>query len=316
MGSSSHRKSGSSARSTGRRRVVIGAEETVRVRYKKDRPEVEAERRRQPRAHEREASVAGKRIAHVKRDERERRQRAIARRRLIFGAAVVLVLAAIVWGVVALARAPIFSVTSVDVTGTSHLSKAAVLRRAKIPVGTTLLRLPTSQIRTALRADPWVSDVRIVRHFPHTLELQITERAPFAIVDAGGTSLWLVDANGYWIARRSADTSAALPSIRDVEGLVPKAGEQSASAELRNSLAVIAGLGPELRALVRTVSAPTIDRTTLILPRGVQVLVGSAEDIATKDTIVRTILAQHKNVVFVNVRVVNRPTWRGLDTSN
>lgn len=314
MGSSSHRKSGSSARSTNRRRVVIGAEETVRVRYKKDKPEVEAERRRPSRVHDHETSAAGKRVANVKRDERERRQREIGRRRLLVGAVAAIVLVGLVWGCVALARAPIFSVTSVDVTGTSHLTKAAILQRARIPVDTTLLRLPTGSIRANLLADPWVADLKIVRHFPHTLELRITERSPVAIVDAGGTSLWLVDGDGHWIAKRTAETSGTLPSIRDIDGLVPKAGEQSGSAELRNALAVINGISPELRRMVRTVSAPSVDRTTLILPHGVQVLVGSAEEIGKKDVVVRTILAQHKNVVFVNVRVVNRPTYRGLDT--
>ena len=35
-----------------------------------------------------------------------------------------------------------------------------------------------------------------------------------------------------------------------------------------------------------------------------QVFVGSAEDIAKKDTVARAILAENKNVVYVNVRVV------------
>ena len=56
MGSSSGRKSGSSGRSSSRKRVVIGAEETTRVRYKKDRPEVESERKRTPRQSQRAAS--------------------------------------------------------------------------------------------------------------------------------------------------------------------------------------------------------------------------------------------------------------------
>jgi cell division protein FtsQ len=85
---------------------------------------------------------------------------------------------------------------------------------------------------------------------------------------------------------------------------------------LLNALAVLTGLSPELRAKVRTVSAPTVDKTALILPRGVQVFFGSAEDVTKKDIVARSILADNKNVVYVNVRVVNRPTWRGLDTAN
>ena len=91
---------------------------------------------------------------------------------------------------------------------------------------------------------------------------------------------------------------------------------RTTSPELLNALAVLGGLSAELRSKVRTVSAPTVDRTALILPGGVQVFFGSAEEVAKKDSIARAILAENKNVVYVNVRVVDRPTWRGVDSVN
>ncbi len=44
--------------------------------------------------------------------------------------------------------------------------------------------------------------------------------------------------------------------------------------------------------------------------------VGSADQIAKKDQLVRQILAKEKKLVYINVRVVDRPTWRGLDAAN
>jgi cell division protein FtsQ len=320
MGSNSHRKSGSSARSTGRRRVVIGAEETVRVRYKKNRPEVESERRGSGKVRERGSARAntgaGARVANAKRDERERRQRGVSRRRFLVTAAVVAVVGCAVWGLVALWRSPIFVVESVSVEGVSHLSRADVLRVAAVPQGVTLLRLPSADITARLLGEPWIGEASVSRHFPHELRITVTERVPVAIVDAGGTSLWLIDGSGYWLGKRTAEASAAVPTIRDVDGLTPAAGVRSGSKELLNALAVLQGLSPELLSRVRTVSAPTIDRTALILPRGVQVFIGSAADIVKKDVVARRLLAGNKNVVYVNVRVVNRPTWRGLDSGN
>ncbi len=320
MASNSHRKSDSSGRSTSRKRVVIGAEETVRVRYKKDRPEVESERRRSPKQLARAAagskSGAGARVASVKRDEREKRQRTLSRKRLLVGSAMAVAVVGITWGLIALSNAPIFVIQSINVKGVRHLSPAEVLRVAAVPQGTTLLRLPSGDISKRLLAEAWIEKIRVVRRFPHMLELNITERTPAAIVDAGGTSLWLVDGSGYWLGKRTAEASAAVPTIRDVEGLSPAAGLQSDSAELRNALAVLRGLSPALLKRVRTVSAPTIDRTALILTHSVQVFVGSASDIVKKDEIVQRLLADNKNVVYVNVRVVNRPTWRGLNSGN
>ena len=321
MESSSHRRSGSSARSTSRRRVVIGAQDTSSVRYKKkERPTVEPLRRHPPSEASdqgsRRAGEAGRRVSKTKRDERERRQRQVGRRRILLGVAVVVTLLALMAGINALAHAPIFTVKSVVVTGAQRLTREHVLERASIPADATLPRLPAAEVERRLEADPWIAQAKVLRHFPGTVELRIVERAPVAIVDAGGTRLWLIDGSAVWLAKASTEQSASLPSVRDIENLVPKAGAQSPSAELRNALQVLQGLSPELRGRVRTMSAPTVDRTALILAHGVQVFVGSSEDIAKKDQVARAILAQHKNVVYVNVRVVNRATWRGLTTSN
>ncbi|NTU71760.1 MAG: FtsQ-type POTRA domain-containing protein [Coriobacteriia bacterium] len=320
MASNSHRKSGSSGRSTGRKRVVIGATETVRVRYKKDKPEVESERRRtgpkSDRTPKRKAKGPGARLAHAKRDEREIRLRIAARRRWFIGAALVVAAVAILAGLVALWRAPFFSVDSVTVSGVKRLTSAQVLAEAAVPAGATLTRLPRKAIVKRLLADPWIADARVMARFPHALEISITERTPAAIVDAGGTSIWLIDGSGVWLGKSSGEASGTLPVVRDIEALKPTPGTTTDSPELANALAVIGGLGADLRAKVRTVSAPTVDKTALILPRGVQVFVGSAEDIAKKSTVAQAILNQNKNVVYVNVRVVNRPTWRGLDSGN
>ena len=117
MASSSGRKSGSSGSSSNRKRVVVGAEETVRVRYKQGNPEVESERKRTPRQEQRSTSEragsrvpkpssAGRRVASQKRDDRDRRRRDISRRRALLAVLVLVAVAGVIWGLVALWRAP------------------------------------------------------------------------------------------------------------------------------------------------------------------------------------------------------------------
>ena len=131
MASNSGRKSGSSGRSSSRKRVVIGADETTRVRYSRDKPEVESERRKTPRQSKRDssrtsptakASPAGRRMANEKRDERDRRRRAIMRRRVAFGVAVVVAVVAVVWVLGAVWSAPLLPVKVIEVSGTSRLT--------------------------------------------------------------------------------------------------------------------------------------------------------------------------------------------------
>jgi cell division protein FtsQ len=323
MASNSNRRYGSSGRSGPRKRVVIGADETVRVRYHQDRPQVEAERRSTTRQDakvatkragvERPASRHGKRISAAKREERERRRRMLKVRRwtlLVMAAATVV---ACVWVAVALYRAPVFPVKAIRVTGARHLSRADVLDQAEVPAGATLLRLPAAAIERRLEANAWVQRARVSRDFPSTIVVQITERRPVAVVDAGGTDLWMIAADGFWLGRRSAEDSNTM-IIRDLEDVAPVAGKKTTSKELLNAVRIATGLSPELSSVTRAISAPTIEKTALITDDDVEIYVGDATQLAAKDRVAREILRRQKGkVVYINVRVVDRPTWRGLD---
>jgi cell division protein FtsQ len=255
-------------------------------------------------------------MASAKRDDRDRRRRAIMRRRVALGVLAVAAAVAVVWGLAALWRAPLLPVKVVQIDGASRLTTESVLASAAIPAGSTLPKLAKSQILDRLRANPWIAEASITRSLPGTVKISIVERTPVAIVDAGGTEIWLMSADGHWLGRRSAEDTMAVPTIRDAPGAVPIAGNTTNSKELANALAVVEGLSPELRARVVTVSAPTVDKTALALTDNIQVFVGSAEDMAKKDQLIRQILAKEKKLVYINVRVVDRPTWRGLDPTN
>jgi cell division protein FtsQ len=325
MASSSGRRSGSSGSSSSRKRVVIGAEETTRVRYEKDRPKVESERKHTPRQSQRASSdragsrvpkpsSAGRKVASQRRDDRDRRRQDIGRKRLLLAVGVVVALAALAWGLVALWRAPLFAVDIVKVNGAYHLTDAELLALAHVPSDATLLRLPEAQIVKGMESSPWVATARVTRSFPHTVVLDVTERTPLILADTGTRGLWLVTGDGYWIAQRSKEPTGSLIVVRDVPGLVPVAGSRSGSVELNNALAVVAGLSPQLKQQLKFISAPTVQKTMLVIKNDIQVFVGSSEDITKKDLIARAILNQEKNVVYVNVRVTDRPTWRGLNS--
>ena len=88
------------------------------------------------------------------------------------------------------------------------------------------------------------------------------------------------------------------------------------SKELLNATKVATGLSPELKAMTRAISAPTVDKTAVITNDDVEIFIGAATQLAAKDRIIREILRREKGkVVYINVRVVERPTWRGLDAA-
>lgn len=313
MASSSGRRSGSSGRSNSRKRVVIGAEETVRVRYSTDTPQVESERRQTRSSRRPPKPSAGQRLSESKRAERERRQRALRLRRVLAIAALVGAIGLAVWGAVALYRAPIFTIEQIVVTGAKHYTTQDVERIAQVPAGSTLMRLSVGDIEERLEADPWVIEATVDRDFPATLRISVLERSPAAVVDGGGDKLWMASRDAHWLGLRQ-EGQALLPVIQDVKKLAPRAGNAVSEPEITNAIRVLEGLSPQLRKKVVTVSAPSIDETALKTKGDVEIFVGEATEMAEKSRIISQILSEHKGVVYINVRVTDRPTWRGLES--
>jgi cell division protein FtsQ len=134
-----------------------------------------------------------------------------------------------------------------------------------------------------------------------------------ALVDAGGVSLWLIDASGVILEQHTPDATLTVTVVRDVEGLDPIPGRKTLSEPLLNAIDVLEGLSPELRSMVRAISAPSIDKTSLITHEDIEIFIGSVDDLDKKDRVARQILEEQAgDVVYINVRTVDRPTWRGL----
>lgn len=325
MASNSGRRSGSSGHSTPRKRVVIGAAETVRVRYDNNQPKVESERKggrtrsqstsartSQPR---KKSSSQGRRLSNAKREERERRQKMLRIKRVAAAVAAVGAVVGLVWAIVAIYTAPIFVIDRVVVTGNDHLDKASVLASAAVPPKATLVRVPLGAIEKRLDANPWVKEVRLTKDYPDTLRVEIVEREPALAIDAGGKEIWVISKDGHWLGLRSAEDTG-LVSVLDLPAVEPQQGRAAESPELRNAIRVYWGISQGLRDQVRAVSAPSVEKTALLTKDDIDIFIGEATDLADKDRIVREILSREAGkVVYINVRVVEKPTWRGLNQS-
>lgn len=219
----------------------------------------------------------------------------------------------VAWGAFALAKGPLFRIRDVTVSGAAHLTREQVISAAAVPSNATLLDLPGSRIVARLKAQPWVLDAHLDRDFPSTLRIVVEERTPAIVVDTGGADLWLVSADQMWLAKRSSEDTGVVV-VSDIPSLKPAAGKKTASEELSNAIAIAEGISPELRSMTRVISAPTVEKTAIITDDDVEIFIGEATQLSTKDALARKILKEeHGKVVYINVRVVEHPTWRGLD---
>jgi cell division protein FtsQ len=104
----------------------------------------------------------------------------------------------------------------------------------------------------------------------------------------------------------------AMPRIRDISaGINVGLGLSVSDEGIKNALTIITGLSPEMLTQIRFISAPDRVKTTLTLRNNVEVAFGTAEDVAAKEKVVLALLKEHEGrIVYINVRVVDRVTYR------
>lgn len=334
MASTSGRRSGSSGDSTRpsgenrRESVYIGARnrdrslEELRASTARDaaaergrtRSVTGRPRRDQGRsvAMERRPQTRAEHEAHERRAVREARFVSQRRGIRLRAAAAVLLVLGVLAGCTALYRSPLFTVKRVEVVGAEHSGVARVRKLAAVPADATLIRFPADEVAERVGADPWVASVTVSRLFPDGMRIRVIERRAVAMADVG-PALMLMDSTGMVIAKRSVEQTSTAIVIRDVPGLDLKPGRRTTSEPLLNAIAVVDGISDRLRSMIGSVSAPSIDGTTLYTRDRVEIVFGDASDARAKEALVQRILDDHRGkVVSIDVRTLDRPTWRGL----
>lgn len=236
-------------------------------------------------------------------------------------------------GAFAVYNSPVFTVENVTVKGVEHLTAEEMAQLANVPADTTLLRVDTDTIANRLKASAWVEDVKVNRIFPNTIELDVTEREVAAVVEIPTNSTkavksWAIAKDHTWLmpipepdSEAAKNTSSkiyedaeAVLHIVDVPfGTKAEIGDVCTDANINNALDLVSGMTTELADQVVKVSAAGPAETTLLLENGVEVAFGKAEDIRDKERVVLEILAQNPDgVSYINVRMVETPTWRAI----
>lgn len=190
------------------------------------------------------------------------------------------------------------AVTNVKVSGTTSLTPEAVTRAAAVPMGTPMVRLDLKPISERVAALPQVAKVDVVRSWPNTVEIKLTERVPVFVVRQGEQQQWLVDAGGL-----------AYLAVADVPKgmMVAEVADHTDAKLLADVAVVVAALTPELR--ISVVKAQTRDSITLAMGDGRTVVWGGAADSPLKAKVATQLLAAVQASVY-DVSAPGRPVTR------
>ena len=262
-------------------------------------------------------------------DTAERAKKASRVPLIVIGSIVCVIIVTVV-ALFLMSRTDALEIESVDIKGADHLTQQELNALASIPQGATLLNVDSDSIIKSLMRDSWVESVDVNRVFPSTLEIIIHEREVGAVVEvpSGNTQTiqnWLLSKDAVWLMalpnresevgsqiseRIYEDAEAALHITNITYGVRPEMGSACTDEPVLNAISILTGLTTELADRIKTVKAEDVEATSLILDSNVEIAVGSANNIREKELICLDILEDNPKVVYINVRVPDRPTWK------
>lgn len=218
--------------------------------------------------------------------ERRRRQNRRKLVGIVSGVGVLVLGAVMVW---LLLFSSVFAVSEVSVTGNQLLTTDEVLEVAGVEVGRPLLTTDIDAIGSRVAGRVEVESVTVERHFPGTVEVQVTERT-LVYQRLDGSNYQWVDRHG--VVFNTATTPQAGALVASTATDEPR---------LLADVATVAGhLPQELLPRVEIISADAVDQIEIALGDGDVVVWGSAEQSELKAEVLTALLSVEAEVYDVS----------------
>jgi cell division protein FtsQ len=219
--------------------------------------------------------IAGQRVRRARLRRRIRRRA----RRLVVTAALG-ALALVIVGALGVSAhwaltSPRFGVAGVDVVGVRRLTTEAVAEASGIVPGENLWRLDARAVEERLLGLAAVKEARVERQPPNRVVLTVTEREPYALVQAG--RMHWVDSQGVDLGVAPRAVAPVLPIISGVDPASLGGARQPAGRGLEAGLALLRLLeGSRSRLLNRIseIDAGRPEGPVLVLLDGMEVRLG------------------------------------------
>lgn len=207
----------------------------------------------------------------------------------------------------------LFSVHAVEVRGGSPAVTRRVEQALAPLAGRSLLAIDAGDVDHALAGLPDVRAVEVDRAFPRTLRVRVSAERPAAVLRRGADA-WLLSERGRVLHPIRGTPPRTLPRIWVARVATPADGAVLSEDEVqRPALTLGAVLEADRGFLGRVREARAgEDGVTLVLRSGVEVRLGSSEDVAVKLAVATRILDELSGASagYVDVSVPDRAVAR------
>lgn len=178
-----------------------------------------------------------------------------------------------------LLNAPYLQIREIKVDGVKRVSREEVLELVNVRPGDNILAVDVRGMERRIKNHPWVEGVKVTRHMPDRLWININERTPIAFLNLD--SLYLVDDKGNAFKRAGLEDELDMPVISGLSGIEDVKEDKGLILEaidLIHLLSTSGPFGPEATLSVEEVSEIKVDRlyglSLVTLTEGVRIDVG------------------------------------------
>jgi cell division septal protein FtsQ len=200
----------------------------------------------------------------------------------------------------------LFGVDAIEVAGASPLVERQVERALADRRGSSLVGLDLGEARTDVLSLSTVAEVSFDRAFPHTLEVTVVPERPVAVARQGASSFVLSE-RGRVIARVDRHARPGLARIWVAKDVPLEAGAR-VDGDLRVAVAAVTPLaGAHFPGRVTSLTTAN-DQLTLRLRSGVELRLGSLDDVPLKLAVAGRVIPQlPEGAGYLDVSVPDRP---------
>lgn len=229
------------------------------------------------------------------------------RKRYLYAAAALGILAGVVGGGAWIYQSPFFRVTGVSVEGNERVPTDTIVGAADL-IGESMFTADLATAQKELYELPLVNSVRIERSWPHTLKIVVEERKAWGTWEQGGVQ-YTIDRNGVVLGVGPAPDGA--PSIVSSEAGSRQQGDHVDYQAVDAAAEIYEKLPRQLGTTVRQVAFISGKGVQVTTANGQTALLGDSSSIAYKLAVwaamAQQAQSQRINYTTIDLRYGNRP---------
>lgn len=206
--------------------------------------------------------------------------------------ALLVVIVAIVASIVVL-LGPVMAIDKVDVNTLKYISSDKVLEMTGNPVGQNLFRFNSSKAEDELLKYPYVQKAEISRHFPHRLEINITERQPAGVL-LNNSNYLQFSKDGILLDNTKSLSNLSLPLITGfkMEDVPSPGGAFKDNARFNDILRIINACDDDLLRMLQEINIKDRNNILAYTSQGLEIRIGSVDNIEVRMATLNDIINQ------------------------